>query len=158
MVGVLIGILILVAGFMLKKLEVKRTALGVFVFSSIAAIFAYFSGEGAEEAVEHLSGISETLIHTHEEYADYFFTLTLVLGGLSIVGFIADLKKFKYFQQIAILILVVALADGLLAKYVGTSGGEIRHTEIRGQSPIINLQMETNSDTNTKNDDDNDDD
>lgn len=139
MVGVLIGILILVTGFILKKPEVKRTALGVFVFSSIAAIFAYFSGEGAEDAVENLSGISETLIHTHEKYADYFFTLTLILGGLSVVGFIADLKKFKYVQQIAILILVIALADGILAKYVGTSGGEIRHTEIRTNIEVIDL-------------------
>lgn len=53
---------------------------------------------------------------------------------------------------------MVALADGVLAKYVGNSGGEIRHTEIRGQSPVFNLQIETSSDTNSKNDNDNDDD
>ena len=40
-VGILIGTLILIAGLILKKTEVKLTALGVFVFSAIASILPF---------------------------------------------------------------------------------------------------------------------
>ncbi len=141
-VGVLIGILILITGLLLKKTDVKLTALGVFVFSAITSIIAFYTGERAEEVVENMAGISETLIHTHEEYAESFFTLTLILGGISLIGFIAEIKKFKYAKYFMYLILLLALADGVLAKYVGTSGGEIRHSEIRSTSKMVHLETD----------------
>ncbi|WP_339789389.1 MAG: hypothetical protein ACMVP2_26980 [Imperialibacter sp.] len=141
-VGILIGTLILMTGIVLKKTEVKLTALGVFVFSAITSIIAFYTGEGAEEVLENIAGISETLIHTHEEYAESFFTITIILGVLSLVGFVAELKKFKYTKYLAILILLLAIADGVVAKYVGTSGGEIRHSEIRSNAKMIPLERD----------------
>ncbi|MEP0984360.1 hypothetical protein [Ekhidna sp.] len=138
-VGLLIGILTLIAGLLLRQREVKLTALSVFIFSAITSIVAFYTGEGAEEVMENISGISETLIHTHEEYAESFFTFTLILGSLSLVGFIAEIKNFKYSKHLIYLILLLAMADGVLAKYVGTSGGEIRHTEIRDNAKMIPL-------------------
>lgn len=132
-VGTLIGLLVLISGLLLKKSEVKLTAFGIFIFSAITSIVAFLTGEGAEEVVEDLSGISETLIHTHEEYAESFLILSISLGVIAIIGFIAELKKFKLSKLLTILILLIALANIVLGKYVGTSGGEIRHTEIRGE-------------------------
>ena len=143
-VGLLIGILVLITGLVLKKSQVKLTALGIFIFSALASIAAFYTGEGAEEIVENISGISETLIHTHEEYAESFFTLTLILGGIALIGFIAEVKKFKYAKYFIYLTLLLALSDGVLTKYVGTSGGEIRHSEIRSSSKIIPLETDTN--------------
>ncbi|MDB4286170.1 hypothetical protein N9933_02605 [bacterium] len=141
-VGLLIGILVLIAGLLLKKTEVKLTAMGIFIFSAITSVFAFYTGEGAEEVVENISGISETLIHAHEEYAESFFTLTLILGGVSLIGFVAEVMKFKYAKYLIFLTLLLAIADGVLAKYVGTSGGEIRHTEIRSDSKMIPLEKD----------------
>jgi hypothetical protein len=124
---------------LIKKSEVKLTAFAIFIFSAITSAFAFYTGEGAEEIVENISGISETLIHTHEEYAESFFTVTLILGALSLIGFVAELKKSKYAKYLVILILSLAIADGVLAKYVGTSGGEIRHSEIRSDAKMIPL-------------------
>jgi len=132
-VGTLIGLLVLITGLLLKKSEVKLTAFGIFIFSAITSIVAFLTGEGAEEVVEDLSGISETLIHTHEEYAESFLILSISLGVIAIVGFIVELKKFKLLKLITILILLIAIANIVLGKYVGTSGGEIRHNEIRGE-------------------------
>jgi uncharacterized membrane protein len=141
-VGLLIGTLVLVAGLLRAKSDVKLTAYGIYLFSAGTAVLAFFTGDGAEEAVENISGISETLIHTHEEYAESFLILTLVLGAIALVGFIAELKKFKYAKHLALLILAIALADGVLAKYVGTSGGEIRHSEIQSNARVIDLDNE----------------
>ena len=142
-VGLLIGILVLIVSLIVKKTEVKLTAYGIFMFSAITAVLAFKSGEGAEETVEHISGISETLIHSHEELAESFITLTIVLGVLSLLGFLAELKRFKYTKYLTIIILLTALADGVYAKYVGTSGGEIRHTEIRNDAKMIPIEKES---------------
>lgn len=138
-VGLLIGILVLIAGLVFNKTEVKLTALGILIFSAITSIAAFYTGEGAEEVVENLEGISETLIHTHEEYAETFYTLSLILGGLSLLTFILELKKMKFTKYLMIICLLIALVDGVLATYVGSSGGEIRHSEIRNDAKVIPL-------------------
>jgi glucan phosphoethanolaminetransferase (alkaline phosphatase superfamily) len=139
-VGLLIGILTLLTGLILKKEDVKLTALGIFIFSAITSIVAFYTGEGAEEVVENIAGVSETLIHTHEEYAESFFTLTLILGGLSLISFVVEVKKLKLSKYLMLVCLFLAIADGILAKYVGTSGGEIRHSEIRIDAKTIPLE------------------
>lgn len=136
-VGILIGTFVLAAGLLLKKSDVKLTAFGIFIFSAITSVIAFYTGEGAEEMIENLYGISETLIHTHEEYAESFFTLTLILGAISLVGFLLEIKKHKFAKYFSMLILLIAIIVGLLAKYVGTSGGEIRHSEIRDNTKMI---------------------
>lgn len=141
-VGILIGFLTLMTGLLLRKSDVKITALGIFVFSAITSIFAFYSGEGAEEVVENLPGISETLIHSHEEYAELFFIVTLVLGAIALIGFIAETKKSRFSKYLMILVLLVAIVDGLLAINVGISGGEIRHSEIRSNAKVIPLEVD----------------
>ncbi|HAT80542.1 MAG TPA: hypothetical protein DCS17_03820, partial [Flavobacterium sp.] len=80
----LVGVIILVTGLFSKSEAVKRTAFMIFIFGGIAAIVAMSSGEGAEEVVENISGVSENLIKNHEETAETFALLSYVLGGLSV--------------------------------------------------------------------------
>lgn len=142
-VGLLIGTLILIAGLLMKKPEVKLTALAVLVFTALTSIAAFYTGEGAEEVVENIAGISETLIHNHEEDAELFFTVTLILGSLSLLGFILEFKKLRFAKYVIYLVLLMAFSDGILAKNVGTSGGEIRHSEIRDTANVLELGNET---------------
>jgi uncharacterized membrane protein len=130
-VGFLIGTLVLIAGLLLKKSEVKLTAFGIYLFSVLASVVANKTGDEAEEILEDIEGVSHSLIHTHEEYAETFFVLALILGALSLIGFVAELKKFKFANFLTVLILLFAIAASVSATYVGTSGGEIRHPEIR---------------------------
>ncbi|GAA5020677.1 hypothetical protein GCM10011506_04320 [Marivirga lumbricoides] len=138
-VGLLIGILVLLAGMLLKKAEVKITAMAIFIFSALASIVTFYSGEGAEEVLENLAGYSETLMHLHEEDAEAFFMLTLILGSLSFITLIAEIKKAKFSKYLMILCLLVALTDGVLATFAGNSGGEITHKEIRNEAKIIEI-------------------
>lgn len=59
-----------------------------------------------------------------------FLNLTLVLGVFSLIAFIAEIKNFKYSKPLMIFCLLLAMADGVLGGFVGTSGGDIRHSEI----------------------------
>ena len=141
-VGVMIGFFILSIGLIVKKPQVKVTALGIFVFSAVASVAAYFTGEGAENVVENISGLSETLIHAHEEYAKLFLISLLVLGFVSIITVFLEVENPKYARYGFILALVLSIVSTVLAKYVGTSGGEIRHTEIRNDYNVIQLDSQ----------------
>ena len=145
-VGVLIGFLVLLAGFIMKNPHVKNTALGIFIFSALTTIVAFFTGEGAEEIVENLHGISETLIHQHEEYAELFLAIMLILGGISLITLFLQFKKLPFSKYGFLLILLLSTVSIGIAKYVGTSGGEITHIEIRSDANIIQLDARDDHD------------
>jgi len=129
--GTLFGILILAGGYFLKNNTVKRTALGIFVLSALCAIPAYLTGEGAEEIVEGLPGVSENLMEAHEDLANIFLWMVGALGLFSLATFYADFKSKKIAATLYALTLVAAIGTMVFAQRVGSSGGEIRHTEIR---------------------------
>lgn len=138
-VGVLVGFLVLLSGYIIKNPQVKTTALGIFIFSALTAILAFYTGEGAEEIVENLPGVSETLIHNHEELAELFFTMMLILGGASIATLFLQFKKFQFVKYTFGLVLLISISCIVISKYVGTSGGEIVHSEIRNNANVIQL-------------------
>lgn len=130
-VGITIGLLVLIAGYLMKNQQVKATSLGIFIFSALAAIAANYTGEGAEEIVERIPGISESIIHEHEEFAEQFLTLSLILGGAALITLFLQWRKIKLATYGYILVLLLAISCLVSAYYVGVTGGEIRHTEIR---------------------------
>ena len=137
MVGIIVGTLILAAGFMLKdQPAIKMTALGVFVFAALMAIPSYLTGEGAEEVAENLPGVTESFIENHEDLGKIFLILAEALGGLSLITLIALRFKNKFTPILFGMILLIAAGTSIFAKQVGTSGGQVRHTEIRnGNAP-----------------------
>lgn len=147
-VGVLIGFLVLLAGLILKKPQIKNTALGILIFSALTAVVAFLTGEGAEEIVENLPGISETLIHKHEEYAELFLTIMLILGGVSLITLFLQYKKLSFYKYGFMAVLLLSVTAIVISKYVGTSGGEITHIEIRSDTNTIQLDSQDDHDDN----------
>ena len=92
------------------------------------------SGEGAEEIVENIPGVTENLIHEHEEAAELFALLSYVFGAFSLVALWSSWKNKSYNVVLSYLIAVFAILLIFLGKQTGTSGGEIRHTEIRSNN------------------------
>lgn len=133
-VAVIIGTLVLLIGILLKKEQVKLTGLGIYIFSSFTAIMANATGEGAEEIAEELPGVTEALIHQHEELAESFLLLSIILGIVALGTFFLAWKKHRFSLFGYIFALLLGAGAILSGKMVGTSGGEIRHTEIRSQA------------------------
>lgn len=127
----LLGAIILLGGIILKNNTVKKTALVVFIFGSATAFLAMYTGEGAEEIVEKIQGVSEDLIKNHEEMAEKFAFANYFLGFLSLIGLWVAWKKESFFNLITSIILLASFGVLFLAKQTGTSGGEIMHPEIR---------------------------
>lgn len=152
--GVLFGLLILAGGFFLKNNTIKRTALGMFALSAILAIPAYLTGEGAEEVVENLPGVSENLMEEHEELANIFLWVVGVLGLLALGTFYADSNGKKITPILYAITLVVAIGAMIFAQQVGTSGGEIRHSEIRVGATATGLESPQEAEMDEKEKDD----
>lgn len=138
-VGLLISFLALTAGFILKNQTVKRTALALVIFASLTTIPAFYTGESAEDIVENIPSISETLIHDHEENAEYFFTLMIILGGIAAITLVVDFIDKSWSKMLYLLLFVAILYCAYVAKNVGTSGGEIRHPEIISDNKAIEI-------------------
>lgn len=127
----IIGILIMLGGLYFRSETVKRTAYAVFILGAILTIPAIVSGEGAEEVVERIQGIDKSFIKTHEDMADIFAVLSYILGGVSVFGLWASIKRKSFSKTLAIITILFSLIVLFFATKTGTSGGEIRHTEIR---------------------------
>lgn len=133
----LVGLIVLITGFITKSTAVKRTAFMIFILGALAAIAAMATGEGAEDVVEKLSGVTKNYIHKHEEAAEIFALLAYILGGMALIALWTSFKQKSYSNILAIGTLVFAIVVLFFAQQTGTSGGEIRHTEIRsGAQPI----------------------
>jgi uncharacterized membrane protein len=134
-IGLFFGTAILLYGILKKQTNLINTAYVMFIFCMIMAKATMMTGEGAEEIVEEL-GISHDIIHEHEELAEKYMKVLYVLGILSIAGLVTNMKKHAKASLVSYLVLVVAIAGVIFSKFVGTSGGEIRHTEIRDNASV----------------------
>ena len=134
-VGTVIGTLIVAAGLILKNNPtVKQTGLGVLVFSALCALPAYLTGEGAEEIAEQLPGVNAVVMEGHEDLGNIFFILSTSLGLLALITFITDRLQIKTASALYVFVVIAGIGLSVLAKQVGTSGGEVRHTEIRSHA------------------------
>lgn len=133
----IVGIIVMLTGQFSKSEDIKRTAYMIFSLGALASIAAMTSGEGAEEVVEKISGISENYIKTHEESAEVFALLSYILGGISLIGLWISFKQKVFSTIFSIGVLIFAVAILYFAKQTGTTGGEIRHSEIRSESSML---------------------
>ncbi len=143
----IVGIIILIGGFLTRSEIVKRTAFLVFILGAIFTIPAFNSGEGAEEIVEEIgTKIDHHFIHEHEELAETFALLSYALGFISIVALWSNYTKKSFSNLIAILVLAGSFVVVFFAQKTGTSGGEIRHTEIRKGQAVSDTENDRDED------------
>ena len=135
-IGTFFGIGILIAGMFLKNDSVKNTAYILFVIASIFGALSMATGEGAEEIVEDFPNIGKAIIHEHEEFAEKFILVLYATGVFALISLGTAVKKFRMAKIFSFITLILALISGVLSIKVGTSGGEIRHTEIRENSAV----------------------
>lgn len=129
--GAVFGLLVLgyaVAGG--ERDDVLRVGLWTLVVVGVASVVVYLTGEPAEELVEGLAGVSETILERHEEAA-----LWATIGG-GLVGTVA-LAALLWFRRkrvprrVGMGILVLTLGLTGLMGWTANLGGQVRHTEIR---------------------------
>jgi uncharacterized membrane protein len=129
-VGSLLAIIILGTGLFKKDEIMVKISLYLFAGLALLTIPVFLSGEGAEEVMEHLPGMKESLIEAHEEAAETALWTMMVLGLMSLSGLFLFHRKDKKSLTVSYFILIVAMFTFFLMARAGNTGGDIRHPEI----------------------------
>jgi len=129
-----------IALFLLAATMLRRGDRGMFlatvlvlVIAGVGALAAQFTGEPAEEVVEHLADVPKTLIETHEGAGMIATISAAITTLLAMLLCVITLRREGPVTIIPMSILLVAtlVTCGLMA-WTGSTGGKIRHTEVRG--------------------------
>lgn len=129
--GVLFGTILLIAGMIIGGENLKRAALWTFVVSSFLTILVYFSGTYGMEMVEALPNVSQEVVHTHMEFAEKTSIVIWILGAVSLV--IMLLRRTAALKTSWLIApLLLGIVGSGMAAWTGELGGQVRHTEIRG--------------------------
>lgn len=135
-VGTFIGLIIVIVGLFMKSDVIKNVGLIVFVVTGLSVYVAYLTGAPAEEAIENIPGISESVIHTHQEAAQWSLTAISAALVLSLVTLFYKSQKAVVRNSIMTAFLIVSLwAYAVIAK-TSHDGGLIRRPDLN-PSPAI---------------------
>ena len=135
--GSVFGLLLLVVAMMRRSAELKKVSLGVFIIAALFAIPVYLTGNLAENAVENLPGVSESIVDQHQQWALISLAAVGVLGLFALGGLWLSRRSRALPTWIVTMSLIFSLTIGGLMVWTANLGGQIRHTEIRAelQSP-----------------------
>ncbi len=136
-IGTIFGLGILITGIVMKNNVIKNIAYVLFCISAIFGFASMFTGEGAEEIAEKLPSVTDQIIHEHEEMAEKLALVLYVLAGISLVGLFLNFKNHAKANVVSFFAFVIALVAVFLGKQTGTTGGEVRHTEIRDNAATV---------------------
>ncbi len=148
-VGIPIALLFLAYGFLKQNSQLRKAALFILFGVAAIAVPVYLTGEPAEELVEHLQGVAESFIEAHEDAAVISLVLSIITGAFAFI----TLWYLNNESKARLLILGV-LAAGCLTTvsfgYTAYLGGQVRHTELRGENataqPENNIESQENDD------------
>jgi uncharacterized membrane protein len=152
------GGLILLYGFIKKQEQIKFLSLYFMIIASLFTIPVYLTGEGTEEAVEKLPGVSDGLIESHEEMAKIGLIIIVIAGIVALVTLIIK-KKSSLLKPALMICGVLAFASFGVMAQTAHLGGQIRHSEIRNGAAVstendnADNEVENNKDKQAKDDD-----
>lgn len=131
-IGIPLGLLLLAWGMVRRSDDLLRGGLLLLVITGFAAIPAYFTGEPAEDVVEHLPGVAASLVEAHEEAATAAAVAAAVLGVLAAVALYVGRGRRAMGRPTSIAALCLAIVATALVGWAAHLGGQIHHPEARG--------------------------
>jgi uncharacterized membrane protein len=146
----IIGLVIMLVALTRKNDTLTKTSFYIFLAAGLFALPVYFTGEGAEEVVEDLPGVSEGIIGQHEQFATISLTVILISAAASL----AALFLFKSYKAIRIMkyaVLLFAFGSAVTMARTAQLGGQIRHTEIQSASVSSASEKENENEGSAKN-------
>lgn len=126
------GTVLMAAALIFKKEHLKFSSTLLLIASGVTGFLAYQTGEGAEDGVRDIQGVSQSMIETHEEIAATGLTVVIGLGVLAFVTLLLVHLKKNAARLFLLITFIAAIGTSGLFAYIGYTGGEIRHSEIRG--------------------------
>lgn len=130
-IGIFGAMLVLGVGIVKRSQDVMRLGLGLVVLVAVASVMVYLTGEPAEELVEHLPGVSEAALESHEDAAYYATIVVTLLGAAVAAGLFVYRGAAGVPRWFALWTLLLAVVAAGVMTWTAGLGGQIRHSEIR---------------------------
>ena len=130
-VGMAFVLLILGVALWRQNDGMGRLGLAVMLGLSVITTAVFLTGEPTEEAVEGVVGVSESMIHPHEEAAEASLIATSIVGVLALVA-LGVYRRRTLPRWVTGAALAAALVASTMLGWTANLGGQIRHTEIGG--------------------------
>jgi uncharacterized membrane protein len=128
-IGTLMGSAIMLFGIIKKQNSSKAIGAFIIVIMAVIAISVMLTGEPAEESIEHLSGISKSLIHDHEEAAEKAFWMMEITGVFSLIALILYKIRSAFASKAFWIAFSFSVITFFTMVWAGNLGGKIRHPE-----------------------------
>jgi hypothetical protein len=151
----LVGLVMLIASLFIKNPMIFKISYILLIVAAVAALPVYFSGEGAEEGIEHMPGISENIIERHEDFAKMGMVSVITAGFFALSALL--LFRFVTATRILkVLVLGTAIISGGFMFQTARLGGEIRHSEVTSLAAATDGGGDVNggNENNSEEDDD----
>jgi uncharacterized membrane protein len=130
-IGMVLGFFLFLLAVRKRSGDLIKASLGGFILLAVLAVPTYLSGAWAEEGVEHLPGVSESIIGQHEDAAAVALIGVAILGIMSLTGLMMFRKQGQFPAWFMMLTLALSLVTVGMMAYTGNLGGKVRHTELR---------------------------
>jgi len=129
-IGTIIGLGLYVVSLVGKNEGFKRAALIVFAFMALISLPTFFSGAGAQGAIDGQPGVSRALMSRHEGAAIFAMFFMELMGAFALVALWQMHRNSVPARWTVVAILILSFVTVGLMTRVGTTGGDIRHPEI----------------------------
>lgn len=129
--GAYFGMILLLYGWAFKKEEALRISFATFAIAGLFSVVVYLTGEAAEEAVEHLAGVTHEVIEAHEEFAVAALVGGVLLGLTGVVGMLISARRHRTPRWLKIVAVVIGFITAGIMAQTAYLGGQINHPEIR---------------------------
>jgi uncharacterized membrane protein len=129
-IGTIIALGLFLFALIGKSDDLKRASLVIFAGIALLSIPTYMSGNGAEEALRKLPGVSKNAIMAHNNSALVSLVFVELTGMFAWLG-LWQFRRFLHARAWTMAAVVVLSVAGVFFMTVtGNTGGQIRHTEI----------------------------
>jgi hypothetical protein len=136
----------LIAASIIRSSDVKRFVLALTAVAGLSSLPALWTGEPAEEVVEHLPGIDEALIHEHEEAAEFATVLAVVTAVVAAGALFYQMRRPESLKKSVPGVLFLSLVTVAAMGKTAHDGGKIRHPEIRSNQGLQSVPETSDDD------------
>ncbi len=130
-IGVMAATLMVVIGIVTKQSAVRSAGLIVYILFALAVVPTYVSGEGAEERVEHITGIDEHALEEHEDMSIISLWATLAAAAIALGAFVTNYRGNSSARAFTLAFVVVAVLANIHIGLTAHEGGKIRRPDLQ---------------------------
>jgi uncharacterized membrane protein len=130
-IGLPIVLLLLAWALVRRGPDLLKASFGLLVLLAIVTVIVQLTGEPAEELVEGLPGVLESMVEGHEEAALLGTIGMVAVGGLALFGLWRLRGERTLARRYPAAVLVAGVVVAGTMSWIANLGGQIRHSEIR---------------------------